>query len=208
MYSIVNISDSIPRHPTMKWKTRGKITRIVVHMTGSDNQSPIKTARYHVTPGPGNHINKKGCPSLCYHDYIVKEGIVYHCNDYEFSTWHAGFYNKSSIGVVMAYGGNDFPPILQYDAMIQHVVYLALKFKVLPKNILGHREVPGMYTILGKGSVKYKKWCPGKAIDLVGMRKEIAMRMQRVLGSKGLYNGIIDGLFGKQSKAALEAYRE
>jgi N-acetyl-anhydromuramyl-L-alanine amidase AmpD len=206
---IKDITGSLPRHKTRKWKKRKKIDTIVVHTTASRNQNPHWTARYHITPGLSNHISKKGCPAIVYHDFITKEGIVWHCNDYWDKTWHASAYNRRSIGVTMAYRGQTpgvAPSIQQYDSLIKLLVVLCLKFKILPKRVIGHREVPGMWTLLGNGSKKYKKVCPGMAVDLNELRAEVTERVQRQLAAAGLYDGPIDGIFGRKSKKALKAW--
>jgi hypothetical protein len=109
----------------------------------------------------------------------------------------------------MAYKGQtagEYASEAQRAALQEHLVRLCLYLKVLPKNVIGHREVPGMFTILGKGSVKYKKTCPGMSVDLNLVREETTLRLQRRLGSEGLYHGRIDGDFGKKSRAALAKF--
>ena len=209
MAIFVDIRSEMPRHPTRKWDRRKLIKYIVVHTTASSNQDPKKTARYHITPGPQNHVSQAGCPGLCYHDYINKDGIIFHCNEYRDKTWHAGLYNAKSIGVVMAFEGQKpgmLPSDAQWNALLEHLVKLCLFFKLLPQDIIGHREVPGMYTIVGKGSKKYKTVCPGLAIDLDNLRYLITCRLQTFLAAQELYTGSIDGKFGKLSQAALNNY--
>ncbi len=116
---MIDIRKTIPKHKSRKLATRkpGSITRIVVHTTDSHNQDPNKTALYHITPGSQNHLSKKGAPGIAYHDFITKEGTVYHCNDYGDITWHSSGWNTSSIGVVMAFKTNndqDGPTELQF----------------------------------------------------------------------------------------------
>ena len=208
-YQVVDIRRSLPKHPTRKWKKRPTPTRIVVHTTASENQDPNKTAQYHIHAGKTNHISTLGCPGLVYHDFITRAGIIYHCNNYEDWTWHAGLYNKSSVGVVMAFAGQTNGVVYspeQFEALMKHLVILCLYMKILPKNVIGHREVPGMFTILGKGSVIYKKSCPGYSVDLVKMRAELTLRLQRRLAAEGLYTGKIDGIFGKMSQDALSRF--
>jgi N-acetyl-anhydromuramyl-L-alanine amidase AmpD len=203
----IDIRNDLPRHATKKWKKRDKITHIIVHTTASDNQDPFKTARYHISSN--NHISPGGCPGITYHDFITKEGIIYHCSDYQDWIWHAGLYNKHSVGVVMAFKGQvDIisPTEKQYDALLKHLVVLCLYFKVLPSNVIGHREVPGMFTILGKGSVKYKKTCPGMSVNLDRLRSEVTLYLQRRLAAEDLYHGKIDGIFGPLSQKALDAF--
>lgn len=207
-YRIVDLRGKLPVHPTRKYEKRTLIDTIVLHCTASDNQDPFKTARYDITPGPNNHISKKGAPGLTYHDYIIKDGVVYHCNDYELSTWHATLYNKRSIGVVMAYKAlpKEKPTPEQYESMLKHITLLCLYFKILPKAVLGHRELPWMVKLLQNGTKQYRKECPGMAIDLDKVRKEITTRLQLRLANEGLYTEEVDGLWGPKSQAALLAF--
>jgi hypothetical protein len=199
-YKSKDIIAELPQHETKRWRRRKKIKRIIVHCTASENQNPFRTAKYHIKP---NHISDTGCPTLCYHDFIIKSGLVYNTNDYWDWTWHCGIWNRTSIGVVMAFSGQTDPPTpIQYKVMIEHVANLCLKFMVLPKKVRGHREVPGMFTILGQGPRVYKSVCPGMAINLNSMRKDIAKAVQIVLAREKLYEGKIDGLFGKKSMKA------
>lgn len=203
---LIDIRDKLPRHKTRQWKKREGADTIVVHTTASDNQDPFKTARYHISLG--NHISAGGCPGLVYHDFITKEGVVYHCNDYTDWTWHASAYNKRSVGVTMAFRGQDdiFPCEAQYTALLEHLVILCLYLKVLPERVIGHREVPSMWTWIGQGSKRYKKSCPSMAINLDKLRHEVTLRLQRRLAAEDLYHGMIDGVFGKLSRAALKAF--
>lgn len=207
-YTMQDIRATLPKHKTKKWKKRNTADTIVVHCTAGDNQDPVQTALYHITPSPDNHLCKTGAPGLAYHDFINKAGVLYRCNSYQDITWHAGLYNTRSIGVVMAYTGKAgvSPTTEQMKTLEEHLVFLCLCLHILPKNCIGHREVPGMYTIVGKGLKKFKKECPGMMVDLDALRRRVTTRLQRVLTAKGLYSGPIDGDFGPLSKAALKAY--
>ena len=207
---MIDIRRTIPRHITRKWKTRSKADRIVVHTTASNNQDPNKTARYHVTPSENNHISKKGAPGLCYTDFITKTGTVYHCNDYQDITWHCGKWNTRSVGVVMAFKGQDgdSPEEAQYTALLEHLVILCLYLNIPPNHVIGHREVPGIMTILGNGSRKYKKKCPGMGINLDEMRKDLTGRIQRRLSCEGLYLSQITSVLDDQTKAAMNLFAQ
>tara|TARA_Y100000310_G_scaffold345057_1_gene461463 strand:+ start:1551 stop:2114 length:564 start_codon:yes stop_codon:yes gene_type:complete len=178
-----------------------------VHTTASNNQDPNKTARYHCTPSPTNHISKKGAPGLCYHDFITKNGTIFHCNDYNEITWHTKGQNGKGIGVTLAFRGQtgELPVAPQFQALIPHLAKLCLLFKVLPRNVKGHREASGM-AIFGKGPVRYKKKCPGMGVDMNVVRHLVTIRLQQLLKDHGYYRGIIDGAFGKNSRAALQAF--
>lgn len=201
---VVDIRRTIPVHKTRKPDKRTKKpTHIVVHCTDSDNQDPNRTALVHVTPSPDNHVSKKGAPTIAYSDFITKNGIVYHCVDYSNITFHAQSYNSRSIGIALAYKADKAPLNIQYNASIKYLSALCLYFKIVPSNVLGHREVPGMYTIFGNGSKRFIKECPGRFIDLDKMRCDLVGRIQCRLKLEGLYQGRLDYIFGPKTYNAL-----
>jgi len=211
---VVDLRSLLPRHPTRKWKKRKKISWLIVHMTASNNQDPYKTNEYHISPG--NHISKKGCPRITYHDYITDDGTIYHCNNYFDWIWHCGWINRWSAGITMAFRGQTkdnsgnyiTPPAAQWRSLIQHLVRLCLYLNLSPNRIKGHREVRGFWKLLGRGSKKYKTSCPGFGIDLDELRTQVCKRLQIKLASENLYKGKIDGKFFILSKAALKLYHQ
>lgn len=206
---VIDIRKSIPRHKTRKWRKRNLVDKIVIHTTASNNQDPNKTARYHSTPSKDNHLSKQGAPGLSYHDFITKDGTVFHCNNYSDITWHTKGWNKAAIGIALAFKGQtgEPPTAAQELSLKEHLVILCLYMKVLPENIKGHREGPGMLrSLLGKGPKKYKKTCPGWGINLDSLRNEVTCRLQKRLAAERLYTGKIDGAFGPKSKKALKLF--
>jgi len=209
MPKVVDIRGLLPWHPKRRWAKRSRVDKIVLHTTASDNQDPFKTNAYHIRPGKQNHISRRGCPHIAYHDFITKNGTVYRCNSYDDWTWHAGIWNRHSIGIVMAFRGQDGnpPPEPQYKAAMERCTQLCLWFHILPKNVKGHREAPGIVIYLGHGRKKYRKTCPGMGVDLDEVRHEITLRLQRKLSAEGLYLGKVDGIFGPKSREALSRFR-
>lgn len=216
-YRMIDVRNKLPRHPSRKWSKRAYIDTIVVHCTAGVNQDPVATAKFHIRPGPENTLSKQGAPGIAYHDYVTVNGIVYHCNDYQDSVWHAKYYNDRSIGVVLAYPGairdnpktpirDDRPSDIQLENLQRHLTLLCLYFKVLPERVFGHRELPWMFKVLQSGSKQYKKECPGMNVDLDALRKDVTLRLQRRLAAEELYSDKIDGVFGKKSQAALNAF--
>lgn len=204
-----DIQNKLPKHPTLKWKKRSlPPSKIVVHTTASDNQDPFKTATFHITPGPQNTLSPGGAAGLAYHDYITKDGVIYHCNDYMDITWHAKLWNSKAIGIVLAYRGKkeDSPTKPQFDSLMENLAYLCLYFHIPPQEVFGHRELPWMVTILGNGSKAYKKECPGMSIDLDQLRFNLSKDLQKRLKAIGLYKDSIDGNFGPKSKEALSQF--
>lgn len=202
MPKIIDIRKTIPKHPTKRYKKRSVIKKIVVHCTASNNQDPEKTARYHV-----EHL---GWPGLGYHDFITDKGIVFHCNSYDRQTYHARSWNSTSVGIVIAYKGEQEPPSeKQMKSLEEQLTRLCLFMTVSPKMIVGHREAPWVTQVLGNGSIRYKKTCPGMAIDLDRLRKQVALRLQRKLAAEMLYNHrLIDGIWGPRSQQALIDFKD
>jgi hypothetical protein len=181
------------------------VAHIWVHTTASDQQDPAATARYHISRN--NHISRRGCPSICYHDTVAKDGTVSHCNDYGDVTWHTRGYNGTGVGVALAYRGQDGnPPIkTQYQAAVSHLGNLCLFTGLDPSSVRGHREAGR--SIGRKGSMVYRKTCPGLGIDMNAMRRDVCIDMQTSLAMCGLYPWhLIDGRWGPRSKAAARAY--
>lgn len=206
----VDIRQSIPRHTSRQWKKRRKPPSwLVLHCLGTDNQDPNKTARYHVNP---NHISRRGCPGIAYHDFIDKYGTIYRCNDYTDITWHAKGLNGKSLGVVLGYDGGDTPPpIPQLISYEQHLANLCLSWVISPMKVIGHREVPFRFNLYGKGSRRYHKECPGFQIDLPGLRTTLTIRIQSLLYKDGFYNGApgeppITGTYNKYLLKAMKQY--
>jgi N-acetyl-anhydromuramyl-L-alanine amidase AmpD len=204
----MDIRKVLPKHPTRKWKTRTSADTIIVHTTASSQQDPAKVAANHIRPGKDNHLSQAGAPGLAYHDFITTDGVVYHCNNYTDVTWHAKLWNTRSVGVVMAFRGQDGrpPEVAQYDALKRHLVVLCLYMKILPERVFGHRECPWMSTVLGNGSVRYKKECPGMGVNLDQLRDSVTRKLQERLQEERLYTGRIDGAFGPASRKALLAF--
>jgi hypothetical protein len=201
-----DIRSKLPWHPKKRWVKRefpGKVKNIVVHTTASSNQDPFITNDYHITPAETNHICKSGAPRLCYHDFVsLYDGkiVVQRCNEYTDSTWHAGLLNKRSIGVVLAYRGQDDAPApaeLLYVAY-EHVARLCLLTGLTPDCVVGHREVPWLLRRLGMGSKQYYTICPGKHLNCDEMRSSITMIYETIMHNTPTFSYIGTGgaLFG------------
>ena len=63
--------------------------------------------RYHITPGPENHVTSKGAPHICYH-YVIGGGFGHHAdgdimltNHLTDIVWHAKGQNGTGIGIML-----------------------------------------------------------------------------------------------------------
>ena len=223
-----DISKELPRHKTRSynWRARSKIKKIVVHTTDW-NTTPKTIAQYDITPffmvnGKKiyNHISKKGCPEITYHDIIMSDGFLYHTCDYNKITWHAGKWNTQSVAVALMYKTSnkdkslpDYRPSNKsISRLTRHLVSMCLVLGVLPKDIRGHRELEstGWEWKLGDNGKKTKsliKWCPGQFVDLSTLRWDVTRRIQQRLKREGYYTGAIDGIFGNKSIKALRSWK-
>jgi N-acetyl-anhydromuramyl-L-alanine amidase AmpD len=217
---LIDVRSSLPLNPNprRRYKRRKlkKITKIVIHSTGTGEPNLVPLARYDVTPRPDHHISPKGCPGFTYHYYVGRdEGQgdpnIFFTSDLENITWHAGKHNKNSIGVCMKYKyqGNPNPPSDgQLQALYRLLVHLCLELKIDPDNIRGHRELRGTGYKIVNGVKKLRKPCPGMLVNMDALRNIIARGVQTVLKTTGYYNRRVDGIFGPLSEKALKQYHE
>lgn len=170
---IQNIVNELPRHPTRKYKRRNlkDIKTFVVHCTDGKHDTPRSVAEYHISPGC--HISPEGIPAIAYSFFIMPNGIVYQTLAYEEISWHVGNWNKSCLGIVLAYKDEgNLPPQEQYDALIKLLKYLMNELNI--DEVVGHRELEGTGYIINKyGQKDLLKTCPGMSIDLDQLREDI-----------------------------------
>ena len=204
------IVDQLPRHPSKITDKRLKSPELVVLHTTNTVTSIQKLADYDVGP---NHISDTGCPSFTYHCVVMRDGSAYQTLDWNEIAWHAGLYNKTSVAVAMMYlsqnkAGQDIyaPTQAQLSTTLDVLSEMCLTWKLHPGKVQGHRELIGTGWFWSKGSKQLRKTCPGLLVDMDKVRHGVAVRMQTVLKSVGLYTGELDGQFGKQSMQALENY--
>lgn len=217
MKKVNDLVGKIPRHPSKIPTSRNwfdialKDRLIVVHTTDWDT-SIDTLVRYDLGP---NHISSTGCPSITYHDVIMKDGTLNHCELYKNITWHAGKWNKTSVAIALMYkctnlGKVDLSPTNEQLAMLERtLVTMCLALKVRPQDIKGHRELEdtGFIYVIDKDSGKARqsllKTCPGMSIDLYALRKAVTNKLQLRLKVDGYYQGALDGDFGSRSTEAL-----
>lgn len=217
MQKINDLRDKLPRHssktPTVRnWNSIPLMDRkIVIHTTDWDT-SIDTLVKYDLG---ANHISSTGCPTITYHDVIMKDGTLNHCEYYKHVTWHAGKWNKNSVAIALMYkctnpGKVDFSPTNEQLAMLDRtLVSMCLALKVRPQDIKGHRELEdtGFIWVVDKDNGKARqsllKTCPGMSIDLYGLRKTITAKLQLRLKVDGYYHGEVDGDFGPKSTEAL-----
>jgi hypothetical protein len=209
--NIIDVSLTLPRHPTKrsKWRKKSDIKRVVIHTTDI-NSNPWALARYDIGP---NHISLTGCPCITYANIIMDSGLVYRTLAAQEVSWHVGMWNFSSLGVALMYkcsddkGVDSFGPTQEaLNSLYALVAKQCLELKLEPDCVVGHRELEytGFKWINLRKS--YLKSCPGWKVDMDSVRFLVTLEMQSLLKRQGFYRGKIDGDFGPLSKAALAAY--
>jgi len=162
-----------------------------------------------------NSISTHNCPGITYHELIMPDGGVYKTLPYVEVSWHVGAWNPGSVAIAMSYkvsnedGKDTYGPTREaLKSTIIRAGELCLKFKLNPKQVVGHRELKGTGWFFKKGSRRLRKTCPGLQVNLDHLRRKVAVYMQLKLREKDLYWGKIDGIFGARSMKALNRWED
>lgn len=153
-YVILDVVDSLPKHPTKKYSTRSVsgITTITVHHAVSPcDRTPEAIASY--------HVSSNDWPGIGYHFYIVCDGTIYQTNRLETMSYHCGYANGYSVGLCI--GGN-FQEVNPTDAQLDAARWLVshLAGERLPglREVRGHRDMPYAQTACPGNT--YRAWLP------------------------------------------------
>lgn len=160
---IKNVVKALEKHPTKTWGQRQLhvIREVILHQAASKGATAEAVNRYHITPtkdrdGDGvveawerNHITPTGCPRICYHFVIEKDGTVKQCNELTDVTWHAKGHNIVALGVLVAgyfkgpgHPNAEEPSEAQISSLKELLAYLHIQFpKIKKTSYLGHSEV-------------------------------------------------------------------
>jgi N-acetyl-anhydromuramyl-L-alanine amidase AmpD len=142
--NITDISESLPWHESRRWGERSlsQINKIIIHQTLGESELE-DVNHYHIGP---NHISERGCPRICYHFGIRKNGEVVKLNDLKHIVWHAKGQNTSGIGILVAGNfagpghntGTRLPTEAQMKSLAELCDYLLAAFDFSYQEIYGH----------------------------------------------------------------------
>ncbi len=216
----LDISSELPRQKDNSYKRRARsaIKRIVIHTTDWVT-TPEKVAAYDIRPFTiykgkkiWNHISKKGCPAITYHE-MCSSTQLWKTLDWEEISWHVGNWNGGSLGIAMNYKctmpgskAQKAPPPDMVKIVQTRCGDICLELGLTPDKVVGHRELFGTGWSWEKGSKRLRKSCPGLQVNLNHMRWNVAAYMQIKMKMEGVYDGPIDGDFGRKSKEGLVIY--
>ena len=121
------------------------INKIIVHQSLSDSTTE-QVNRYHTSKE--SHIKPGvGCPKICYHYTIEKDGTIYKVNKDTDITWHTAGQNMTSLGVLVlgnfsgeGYVGKSFPTDRQLTSLTYLLDKLRLSYKLTKNDVYGHHD--------------------------------------------------------------------
>ncbi len=155
--------------PLGQYEDRSKWNAIIVHHTATETGSASIIDRIH---------RNRGFDGLGY-DFIINNGngnpdglveVGYrwkqpltgaHCHS---RTRNDNYWNKHSIGIALI--GNfeeNYPTDRQYESLAELITFLASRYSISDRNILGHKQVPGASTK-----------CPGKNFSWYMLRRSMS----------------------------------
>lgn len=127
-YKIVNVIDSLPKHPSLQRRQRDvkAITRAILHHSAvSPNVSVEAIARYHISADPTR--NKALWPGIAYHFYIGPDGTIYQGIALQHEGTHTYANNHDSIGICLA---GDFTQYQPTDRQMGAVRWLLAELNI------------------------------------------------------------------------------
>ncbi len=210
---IKNLVNHLEWHPTRRWRIRqlSSIRKIIVHQELGESSIENVNA-YHISTK--NHISPKGCPRICYHYGIRKNGEVVQMNELSSVVWHTSGHNTSGIGIMMVGNfsglGNTTaqsePTSEQLESLAQLIIYLQNAFNLTNQDVYGHYHFgkpscPG-YTI--------QEWVESKRNELSSnienVQKSIS-EIQKRLNQLGYTAGVVDGIMGVKTLSAIRNFQ-
>ncbi|WP_420318590.1 N-acetylmuramoyl-L-alanine amidase [Ekhidna sp.] len=212
MAEIQNMISILPWHPTRRWGTRQltSINKIIIHQElGEADVEAVND--YHIKP---NHISSKGCPHLCYHYAIRKNGDIIQANELSSVTWHCKGQNTAAIGI-MAVGnfngpgydmGSSEPTKEQIKSIDFLVDYLIKSHKLSNQDVYGHYHF-GKPACPGHELQKYVEKRREKILSEASNVKKSIKEVQIRLNKLGLGAGPEDGIHGIKTLASIRRFQ-
>ncbi|MBU2562539.1 MAG: peptidoglycan recognition protein family protein [Nanoarchaeota archaeon] len=132
-----------------------KIKFLVVHHSQKEDDSLERIKNF--------HVNERKWEDIGYHYIIDKKGKLHKAREEKFIGAHVFGFNRESLGICLL--GNldkEIPTKNQIKTLVKLLIKKAKENKISSKNILGHREFPGV-----------TKTCPGKLVNMNEIRKKV-----------------------------------
>jgi N-acetyl-anhydromuramyl-L-alanine amidase AmpD len=227
MSNIVNLIQKLPWHSRRVWSTRNlsQINKIIVHQSLCDCTAEAVN-RYHITPGPDNHLSRQGAPHIAYH-YAIRQkdkegsidGEIIQANELTDITWHTRTQNTSGVGIMlqgnfkgMGYdlsGVSEGPTAKQLESLEWLVKYLLDFLRITSQDVYGHYHFgkpacPGYKASDWIEKFRLKDFSKGK--DASNQIKNVK-ELQEALKTLGYDPGTIDGIIGQKTMQAVRKFQ-
>jgi N-acetyl-anhydromuramyl-L-alanine amidase AmpD len=213
---IIDLVQKLPWHQTRRWNTRSlqKVNKIIVHQTLSEGTIE-GVNNYHIKP---NHISSRGCPHICYHYGIRKNGEVVKMNEHNHVTWHCRGQNTASIGIMLCgnFNGTGYtlgtsePSSTQLIHLNKLLKHLCQELNLKPQDVYGHYHFgkPACPGHILQGEVEnFRGEQPTQSTASQTVKKTVR-EIQKRLDQLGLEPGPIDGILGVKTAAAIRRFQK
>ncbi|WP_425391136.1 peptidoglycan recognition protein family protein [Ekhidna sp.] len=212
MAEIQNMISILPWHPTRRWGVRqlSAINKIIIHQElGEADVEAVNN--YHIKP---NHISSKGCPHLCYHFSIRKNGEIIQANELSSVTWHCKGQNIEAVGI-MAVGnfngpgydmGTSEPTKEQIKSIDFLIDYLIKSLRLTNQDVFGHYHF-GKPACPGHELQKYVEKRRESLVAVDSNVEKSVKEVQKRLNQLGFAAGAEDGIHGIKTLAAIRKFQ-
>ncbi|WP_430972769.1 peptidoglycan recognition protein family protein [Sunxiuqinia rutila] len=214
---IKNLITKLPWHAERVWRKRelSQIDKIIIHQELGES-SIENVNQYHISVGPQNHITPKGCPHMCYHYGIRKNGEVVQVNELSDIVWHCKGQNTSSIGIVLEGNfsgpgydlGTSEPTKEQIRSVNELVDFLLTSFKLPNTSLFGHYNFgkPACPGYVMQEWVEKKRGQFDASLNPQNIIKSVR-EIQARLNTLGYNAGVVDGILGVKTQSAIRRFQ-
>jgi len=215
---IKNLIKELPWHAERVWRKRAvsEINKIILHQELGESSVENVNA-YHTSVSPQNHITPKGCPHICYHYAIRKNGEIVQTNELSDITWHCKGQNQHSLGIMLVGNfsgpgydlGTSEPTPEQISSTEELINFLLESLHLTNTDVFGHYYF-GKPACPGN---KMQEWIENKRnqvspeIEKMAVKKTVD-EIQARLNQLGYNAGKVDGLLGIKTQAAIRRFQD
>lgn len=193
-FSVFDVTETIPRNPhySLAPLRAQEITHIVWHDCGQDPPyTYLQLVKDDLCP---NYMSERGnpCPRFTY--YIQADLTIWQLTPEDWRTWHAGVpkryadfcpkWNEFCLGIGFEFYGRDrhpMPPELLQRGLLL-TAEIALRKKIAPECVFGHRELAGTGHSPGHPE-RIRRPCPGMGVDMRFVRSQVETLQYQTQGS-------------------------
>jgi N-acetyl-anhydromuramyl-L-alanine amidase AmpD len=214
---VKNLIKELPWHAERVWMKREltQIDKIIIHQElGESSVENVNT--YHISVGPKNHITPQGCPHICYHYGIRKNGEIVQANELSDITWHCKGQNQNSVGIMLQGNfsgpgydmGSSEPTPEQIHSTEELVDSLLVSLNLKNTDVFGHYQFgkPACPGYVMQDWVEKKRNMLNLETSVKPVEKSIK-EIQERLNLLGYNAGKVDGLLGIKTQAAIRGFQ-